>query len=76
MAENYLATPGSITTFYIKYYPAKKDLEVGFRTGRVYKYFKVPLSVWKKYYKAAVAGLSGEFFNQYIRDKYKFERIT
>jgi hypothetical protein len=32
---NYLATPDSETTFYIKYYPGKKQLEIGFRTGNV-----------------------------------------
>ncbi|HEV8285409.1 MAG TPA: KTSC domain-containing protein [Chitinophagaceae bacterium] len=76
MAANYLPTPGSVTTLYIKYYPESKNLEIGFRTRSVYKYFKVPLRVWRNYYKAALAGLSGEFFNEFIRDKYQFERIT
>lgn len=76
MAKNYLATPGSKTTLYIKYYPEKKKLEVGFKTRNVYRYFKVPMKTWQDYLKAAMAGLSGEFFNEYIRERYKFERIA
>jgi hypothetical protein len=76
MDKNYLATPGSKATFYIKYYPEKKKLEIGFTTRNVYRYIKVPLRIWKNYLKAAKAGLSGEFFNAFIKDKYDFERIA
>jgi len=54
----------------------KKQLEIGFRTGNVYRYFNVPPGVWEDYFKAASDGLSGEFFNEHIREKYKFERIA
>jgi len=73
---NYLATPGSKTTLYIKYDPQKKQLEIGFRTGNVYRYSKVPPGIWDDYFKAASEGLSGEFFNAHIRERYKFERIA
>jgi len=73
---NYLSTPGSETTLYIKYYPGKNQLEIGFRTGNVYQYFKVPLEIWQGYFRAASGGQSGEFFNAHIREKYKFERIA
>ena len=76
MVKNYLATPASKTTLYIKYYPEKRKLEIGFKTGNVYRYSKVPLEVWEDYFKAALDGLSGEFFNAHIREKYKFERIA
>ena len=76
MAKNYLATPGSETTLYIKYNQEKKQLEVGFKTGNIYRYFKVPIKIWQGYLKAAMAGLSGEFFNKFIKGKYKFERIA
>ena len=76
MVKNYLATPGSKTTLYIKYYAGKRKLEIGFKTGNVYTYSKVPLQIWEDYLKAASDGLSGEFFNAHIREKYKFERIA
>ena len=76
MVKNYLATPGSKTTLYIKYYPGKRKLEIGFKTGNVYRYSKVPPQVWEDYFKAASDGLSGEFFNAHIKEKYKFERIV
>ena len=63
MVTNYLATPVSKTTLYIKYYPEKRELEVGFKKGNIYKYSKVPPQTWEDYFKAASNGLSGEFFN-------------
>jgi hypothetical protein len=76
MVRNYLATPDSKTTLYIKYYRGKRKLEIGFKTGNVYRYSKVPPQTWEDYFKAASDGLSGEFFNAHIREKYKFERIV
>ena len=76
MVTNYLTTPGSKTTLYIKYYPEKRKLEIGFKTGNVYRYSKVPSLVWENYFKAASDGLSGEFFNAHIKGKYKFDRIA
>jgi len=76
MVANYLATPVSKTTLYIKYYPGERGLEIGFKTGTVYKYSKVPPQIWEDYFKAASNGLSGEFFNGHIREKFKFERIA
>jgi hypothetical protein len=77
MIGNYLATPTSTTTFYIKYHPETKILEIRFRTTETYHYLRVPLQVWKKYYKAISAGgSSGKFFNEHIKDKYEFIKIT
>ena len=76
MVRDYLATPGSKTTLYIKYYPGKRNLEIGFKTGNVYRYSKVPSQVWEDYFKAASDGLSGEFFNDHVKEKYKFDRIA
>jgi KTSC domain len=73
---NYLATPGSNATRYIKYYPGKKQLEIGFETGNVYRYSTVPQEIWEDYLKAAMDDQSGEFFNAHIRERYKFERIA
>ena len=77
MAGNYLATPGSTTTLFLKYHPEKKVLEIGFQTREVYHYLKAPLHVWKSYFKEVSAGdSSGKFFNEYIKDKYQFIKIT
>ncbi len=77
MAENYLATPGSTTTRYLKYHPERKILEIGFQTRKVYHYLKLPLHVWKNYHKTiSTGGSSGKFFNAYIKDKYEFIEIA
>ena len=77
MTGNYLATPNSETTLYLKYDPGKKVLEIRFRTREVYQYLKVPLRAWKYYYKhVSAGGSSGKFFNEYIKDKYEFNKIT
>jgi len=77
MAGNYLQTPGSTTTLYLKYHPEKRILEIGFQTREVYHYLEVPLPVWKNYCKEVSArGSSGKFFNEHIKDKYKFIKIT
>jgi hypothetical protein len=77
MAGNYLATGASGTTIYLKYNPEEKILEIGFRTKEVYQYLKLPLQVWKKYYNEVKAGgSSGKFFNEHIRDRYEFNKIT
>jgi hypothetical protein len=54
MVANYHATPVSKTTLYIKYYPEKRKLEIGFKTGNVYKYFKVPPQIWEDYFQSRV----------------------
>ena len=77
MAENYLQTPGSTTTFYLKYLAGRKVLEICFRTKEIYHYLNLPLRVWKKYHKTVSAGgSSGKFFNEQIKDKYEFVKIT
>jgi len=77
MNGNYLATSASATTFYIKYHPETKILEIRFRTGEAYHYLTVPLQVWKRYYKEiTTGGSSGKFFNENIKDRYEFIKIT
>jgi len=77
MAENYLFTPDSDTTLYLKYHEEDEDLEIAFKTRTVYHYLKVPLKVWKKNYKeVSSGGSSGKFFNEYIKEKYEFTRTA
>jgi KTSC domain len=76
MAGNFLATPLS-TTNYLKYFPEKKTLEIGFRTKEIYQYLKVPFRIWKDYSrKISTGGSSGKFFNEHIKEKYEFNKIT
>ena len=75
MEHYYLGTPGSSTTIYIKYKVEDKVLEIGFRSREVYDYLKVPLQLWKSYYReVSEGGSSGKFFNEYIKDKFEFSR--
>jgi len=73
MVKN-LTTPGSKTTLYINY-PEKRKLEIGFKTGNVYLYCKVPQEISEDITKLPQM-VSGEFFNAHILEKYKFERIA
>ena len=49
-----------------------EDLEVTFNNGSIYKYDKVPWSVFAKF---RVAESQGKFFNESIGRKYKYEKI-
>jgi hypothetical protein len=54
-----------------RYLADRRELEVTFRSGRVYAYLDVPLDVAK----AMRASTSkGEFFNAHVRDAFAFER--
>ena len=75
MIRNYLATPDSNTTLYLRYHTDNKELEIGFKTKEVYNYINVPLRVWENYYaEVSTGGSSGKYFNQFIKDKYEFRR--
>jgi len=75
--KNYISTPGSGTTNFLKYYPERKILEIGFRSDEVYQYLKVPSSVWEEYREKVLSGdSSGVFFNKRIKDKYEFRKIS
>jgi len=75
--KTYISTPGSGTTNFLKYYPERKILEIGFRSNEVYQYFKVPSSVWDEYREIVLSGdSSGVFFNNRIKDKYLFRKIS
>ena len=76
-SKSYISTPGSGTTNFLKYYPERKILEIGFKSGEVYQYLKVPSSVWDEYRDTVLSGdSSGIFFNKRIKDKYEFRKIS
>jgi KTSC domain len=54
-----------------RYLASRRELEVTFRSGRVYAYQDVPPQTAQAM-KAAFS--KGEFFNAQIRDRYRFER--
>ena len=53
------------------YYAAEQRLEIVFQTGRHYSYHGVPADVAEAMRQAFS---KGEFFNQHIRDRYRFTR--
>jgi hypothetical protein len=54
-----------------RYLAPRRELEVTFRSGRVYAYQDVPPQIAQAM-KAAFS--KGEYFNAHIRDCYAFER--
>ena len=54
------------------YRPEKRALEVGFVSGRRYRYFGVPEGIASQFRSAFS---KGRFFNAHIRDDYPFEEL-
>jgi hypothetical protein len=70
-------TSDSSTTIYLKYDSPKKILEIRFRSNEIYHYLQVPEQLWKNYYhEVSSGGSSGKFFNEHIKDRYPFIKIT
>ncbi|RDC58613.1 KTSC domain-containing protein [Pedobacter chinensis] len=49
-----------------------KSLQITFVTGMVYQYKGVPQKVFNM---LKAAGSKGRYFNHYIKDKYKFQKV-
>ena len=56
----------------IGYDPPTSTLEVEFKSGWVYQYFSIPSDVFAQLMSASS---KGRYFDQKIKDTYKFERI-
>jgi hypothetical protein len=52
--------------------PTSRTLEIEFTSGRVYRYFEVPEIV---YHGLVRAESIGQFLNERIRDRYRFEQL-
>jgi hypothetical protein len=52
--------------------PFTNLLEIEFRSGRIYQYYHVPVSV---HAGLMAADSHGTYFARYIRDRYRFRRI-
>jgi lysyl-tRNA synthetase class 2 len=57
----------------VEYEPDRECLTVTFVTGRIYEYFDVPPDEAAAFQSASS---KGTYFNQHIRDRYRFHEIT
>lgn len=57
----------------VAYDPSTETLEIEFRSGSVYQYFKVPEAV---YGRLILAGSKGEYFHDHIKDRYRFAQVA
>ncbi|WP_236796229.1 KTSC domain-containing protein [Amycolatopsis sp. GM8] len=57
----------------VGYDPARRALDVEFRSGQVYRYENVESAVYKEF---MAAESKGRFFNLHIQYAYEFERLT
>jgi hypothetical protein len=62
--------PSSVIRSY-RYDPAQRRLELQFVSGRRYRYHDVPEETWRGMLEAFS---KGEFFNENIRDRFRFTR--
>ncbi len=60
--------PSSVIRTY-RYDPADRHLDVIFVSGRKYRYYDVPVDTYDEMRRAFS---KGEFFNEHVRDRYRF----
>jgi KTSC domain len=63
----------SSSLVWVGYDPKKRELEVGFASGSIYRYFGVLPHAYEALMRAAS---KGRHFNEYVRDRYRFLRIA
>lgn len=56
----------------MEYEEAEKSLRITFTTGLVYLYKDVPLSIYNAFRSSSAKGI---YFNNYIKNKYTFEKV-
>jgi KTSC domain-containing protein len=61
----------STTVQHISYDEAARELHVTFVGGAIYTYYDVPAQVYRSF---RTAESKGQFFNQFVRDRYDFRR--
>lgn len=62
--------PSTVIRTY-RYDPQQRELELQFVSGRRYRYHEVPEELW---HEMRQAFSKGEFFNERIRDHFRFTR--
>ncbi len=65
-------TVDSSTIAQIRYEAETQTLEITFNSGRVYRYFAIPVSLHRAF---VGCDSKGKFFNENIRDLYSFVRL-
>ncbi len=58
---------------YFNYDEKMQRLKITFVTGTVYQYLNVPENTYRLF---KAAGSKGRYFNHYIKDKFKFKKIS
>jgi KTSC domain-containing protein len=48
------------------------ELDIAFTSGKIYRYSDVPLEIYAEFLDA---GSKGQFFNDYIKDKYAYAEV-
>lgn len=57
----------------IGYEPARRELDIEFRSGVVYRYGEVPERVFRQFLESSS---KGRYFTQHIRDNFRFRRLS
>jgi len=71
-----VVTKNSTTLRKVDYNQTERSLDIEFRTGNVYRYYTVPPQIWKAFQICIEnAGSAGQFFNEYIKDQFEFEKL-
>lgn len=69
-------TTKSSTIHKVDYDEVKKALGIEFRSGNVYRYYNVPLRIWKVFQLYIECdGSAGAFYNEYIKNQFTSEKI-
>jgi hypothetical protein len=71
-----LVIPNSSNLKKATYDDSTNELIVEFKNGTKYKYFEVPETVWNAFAKTINEdGSAGKFFNGFIKDSYRFQKV-
>lgn len=71
-----LFTTKSSTIHRVEYLEQEKALEIEFRSGNVYRYYNVPLRLWKVFQLyVECEGSAGSFFNEYVKNQFTSEKV-
>jgi hypothetical protein len=65
-------TPNSSNIARLSYDDEKGNLMIEFRSGKMYRYYDVPMEIWTGLISADSVG---RFFNSNIRGKFKEEQV-
>lgn len=66
-------TPDSSSIASVAYMPGSQALDIQFRNGAVYRYFRVPATI---YSEIVVAPSKGRYFHQAIRGVFAYKRVA